>query len=200
VPSLRHALSAAAFAVVGLAACDGKADDTALRVAAGATVASTAAPTSAPTAATPTSESPAPPTRVTASTIAPDRSAAGPTTPRATKAPRIAAPASTSRSTPATSKSTPAGADASVAGQVLTLVNAERARAGCKPVVLDDRLTRAAAGHSQDMAADDTTSDPANHPYADDPAIETSIRPPFGPQRHRPVRTNARIVGTLTRG
>jgi hypothetical protein len=53
-------------------------------------------------------------------------------------------------------------------------------------VVLDDRLTRAAAGHSQDMAADDTTSDPANHPYADDPAIETSI------DRHSDLNTTGR--------
>jgi uncharacterized protein YkwD len=152
VPSLRHALSAAAcaaFAVVGLTACSGNADDPALRAAASATIPSTAAPTSTPPTAAPTSESPAPPTRVTAPTITLDHGAAGPTTPRATKAPRIAPPSSR----PAPAKSTPA--DASVAGQVLTLVNTERKRAGCKPVTLDDRLTKAAAGHSQDMAAHD---------------------------------------------
>ena len=44
---------------------------------------------------------------------------------------------------------------ASVAGQILSLVNTERAAAGCKPVTLDSRLTAAAAGHAQDMAAND---------------------------------------------
>ena len=38
------------------------------------------------------------------------------------------------------------------ATQILTRVNAERAKAGCKAVVLDPRLTAAAAGHAQDMA------------------------------------------------
>jgi len=36
---------------------------------------------------------------------------------------------------------------------VLELVNVERARAGCGPVRLDDRLTAASLDHSQDMAA-----------------------------------------------
>jgi len=38
------------------------------------------------------------------------------------------------------------------ATQILARVNAERAKAGCKAVVLDPRLTAAAAGHAQDMA------------------------------------------------
>jgi uncharacterized protein YkwD len=38
------------------------------------------------------------------------------------------------------------------ATQILTRVNAERAKAGCKAVVLDPRLTAAASGHAQDMA------------------------------------------------
>jgi uncharacterized protein YkwD len=161
VPSLRHVLSAAtcaALAVVGLAACTGKPDATALPTAAGATVASTtsaAAPTSAPPTATPTSESAAPTVRVTvgtAPTTTPKRRAASPTTPSATKAPSTAPPAPTSRPAPA------APADTSVAGQVLALVNTERARAGCEPVALDGRLAKAAAGHSQDMATDNFLS------------------------------------------
>jgi uncharacterized protein YkwD len=40
----------------------------------------------------------------------------------------------------------------SVADQVLTLVNAERRKAGCAPVRLDPRLTAAALGHSRQMA------------------------------------------------
>jgi uncharacterized protein YkwD len=158
VHSLRHALTTAACAaaaVVGLAACTGKPDATALPTAAGATVAATTAagaPTSEPPTAAPTSQSPAPTVRITVDTTpttAPKRRAASPTTPSATKAPRTAPPASTPRPAPA------APADTSVAGQVLTLVNAERAQAGCKPVALDDRLTKAAAGHSRDMVADD---------------------------------------------
>jgi uncharacterized protein YkwD len=43
----------------------------------------------------------------------------------------------------------------SQAQQVLALVNAERADAGCPPVVLDRRLTAAATKYSQDMAQDD---------------------------------------------
>ena len=40
----------------------------------------------------------------------------------------------------------------SAAEEVLTLVNDERAKAGCQPVRLDARLTAAATKHSQDMA------------------------------------------------
>jgi len=54
--------------------------------------------------------------------------------PRPTTAPR-----------PATTAPTPAT-------QILSRVNAERAKAGCKAVVLDPRLAAAAAGHAQDMA------------------------------------------------
>jgi uncharacterized protein YkwD len=36
---------------------------------------------------------------------------------------------------------------------VLTLVNQERAKANCKPVTADSRLTTAARAHSADMAA-----------------------------------------------
>jgi len=54
--------------------------------------------------------------------------------PRPTTAPR-----------PTTTAPTPAA-------QILSRVNAERAKAGCKAVVLDPRLAAAAAGHAQDMA------------------------------------------------
>lgn len=39
-----------------------------------------------------------------------------------------------------------------IANQVLALLNAERARAGCQPLSLDSRLMRAAQQHSEDMA------------------------------------------------
>lgn len=42
-----------------------------------------------------------------------------------------------------------------VAAQVISLINAERARAGCGPLAADPRLTAAAQGHSEDMAAND---------------------------------------------
>jgi uncharacterized protein YkwD len=44
---------------------------------------------------------------------------------------------------------------ASSAEQMLTLVNAERRKAGCEAVRLDPRLTSAASKHSADMAAND---------------------------------------------
>ncbi|MFF9912427.1 CAP domain-containing protein [Streptomyces sp. NPDC013457] len=43
----------------------------------------------------------------------------------------------------------------SVADQVISLVNAERAKAGCGPLSANATLTRAAQGHSDDMAARD---------------------------------------------
>lgn len=43
--------------------------------------------------------------------------------------------------------------EAAFEAQVLTLVNAERAKAGCKALVADSRLAKAAKAHSADMAA-----------------------------------------------
>jgi uncharacterized protein YkwD len=56
------------------------------------------------------------------------------------------------RPAPTTTTTTPTAPAPSVATQILTRVNAERTKAGCKAVVLDARLTAAAAGHAQDMA------------------------------------------------
>ncbi|THA40059.1 sigma-70 family RNA polymerase sigma factor [Streptomyces sp. A1547] len=49
----------------------------------------------------------------------------------------------------------PAPAPAGVAGQVIALVNSERAAAGCGPLKEDPQLREAAQGHSDDMAARD---------------------------------------------
>jgi uncharacterized protein YkwD len=38
------------------------------------------------------------------------------------------------------------------AGEVLALINAERARVGCGPLTMDQKLLAAAQGHSRDMA------------------------------------------------
>lgn len=46
-------------------------------------------------------------------------------------------------------------AEDAIASQILSLVNSERARAGCGPVTLEARLTAAAQGHSEDMALND---------------------------------------------
>jgi uncharacterized protein YkwD len=46
----------------------------------------------------------------------------------------------------------PAAEAATPAQEMLTLVNAERSKAGCAPVRLDSRLTTAASKHSTDMA------------------------------------------------
>ncbi|HMQ30268.1 MAG TPA: CAP domain-containing protein [Chloroflexaceae bacterium] len=46
-------------------------------------------------------------------------------------------------------------AEDAIASQILSLVNSERAKAGCAPVTLDARLMSAAQGHSEDMALND---------------------------------------------
>ncbi|MEV6580771.1 sigma-70 family RNA polymerase sigma factor [Streptomyces sp. NPDC051582] len=90
------------------------------------------------------SASPSPSPSASAS---PSPSAASPTpNPGPTKskapAPRPSAPA-------------PGPAPAGVAGQVIALVNSERAAAGCGPLKEDPQLRSAAQGHSDDMAARD---------------------------------------------
>ncbi|MET9346419.1 CAP domain-containing protein [Streptomyces termitum] len=96
----------------------------------------TATPTPAPTTA-----SPAP---------APKKTAAPTAAPRPTRT--AEAP---SKDTGAGTGSRRATADSSAAGQVIALVNAERAKAGCGPLTANATLTRAAQGHSDDMAARD---------------------------------------------
>ncbi|MEV7504099.1 CAP domain-containing protein [Streptomyces sp. NPDC093018] len=62
------------------------------------------------------------------------------------------APAPTASSAPATA--TPSTTAASgVTAQIVQLVNAERAKAGCRPLTLNAKLTKAAQEHSADMAA-----------------------------------------------
>ncbi|MEU6776840.1 sigma-70 family RNA polymerase sigma factor [Streptomyces sp. NPDC046759] len=58
------------------------------------------------------------------------------------------------RPAPAPASTTKASTDPTdVAGQVVTLVNKERAAAGCGPLTEDPQLQKAAQGHSDDMAA-----------------------------------------------
>jgi uncharacterized protein YkwD len=76
--------------------------------------------------------------------------------------PASATPTPTAASTPATptpdastwpATSSPPTPRDDVARAVVTIVNAERARAGCAPVTSHAALTRAAQDHSEDMAA-----------------------------------------------
>jgi len=77
---------------------------------------------------------------------------ASPTDPASpTPAPTTPAASPTTKRPPAT-PTQPAG-NAGAEAQVLQIVNAERAKAGCKPLTMDSRLTTAARLHSADMAA-----------------------------------------------
>ena len=91
-----------------------------------------------PSAPEPAAPEPAAPERTTA---APARPA-----PATTAAPRTALPAAPAPPPPA---ALPSGSDR--AGQVLALVNQERAAVGCRPLVADSRLAAVAAAHSADM-------------------------------------------------
>ncbi|MGP3991693.1 sigma-70 family RNA polymerase sigma factor [Streptomyces sp. 3N207] len=102
------------------------------------------------------SESPTSPSP-TAST-SPSPSTSHSPKPRAThKKPKPKAAPSKTKSAPPRSKPTPTPTTADPADapaeQVLALVNKERAKAGCRSLKLDDRLTRAAQLHSEDMSA-----------------------------------------------
>jgi len=72
--------------------------------------------------------------------------------------PTMPAPAPT-RTTPkppgSPAPSTAAPAPGGVTTQVVTLTNAERAKAGCGPLTVDATLTAVAQAHSQDMATSD---------------------------------------------
>ncbi|MFF9197659.1 sigma-70 family RNA polymerase sigma factor [Streptomyces sp. NPDC014779] len=74
------------------------------------------------------------------------------TTPRPTP-PRTTAPAPRPQPTRPTGTTATGEPDASEAQQVIDLTNAERAKAGCGPLTAHPLLTRAAQGHSDDMAA-----------------------------------------------
>ncbi|MER5741373.1 CAP domain-containing protein [Streptomyces sp. NPDC002262] len=125
--------------------------------------ASTTAPGRATASATPTGRKPAT-ARPTTAAPAPQRTTASP---KATPPKRTAAPTAAPKPAPTTASPT-SGTDpdpgggaqhdsgrASAADQVLALVNAERAKAGCGALTANATLARAAQGHSDDMAARD---------------------------------------------
>ncbi|KOX14402.1 Allergen V5/Tpx-1 family protein [Micromonospora sp. NRRL B-16802] len=93
--------------------------------------------------ATPSTAQPTPtPSKVVKPTPAPSRS---------TAASRRTAPRSTAPSSSGGSGGT-AGTVSAQAREVVDLVNAERAKAGCKALSIDDKLMTAAQRHSQDQA------------------------------------------------
>ena len=95
---------------------------------------------------------PSPPAAVpepaAAEAAAPERTTTAPArpAPATTAAPRTPLPATPAPPPPA---AVPAGSDR--AGQVLALVNQERAAAGCRPLAADSGLAAVAAAHSADM-------------------------------------------------
>ncbi|TLQ44981.1 CAP domain-containing protein [Streptomyces marianii] len=70
-------------------------------------------------------------------------------------APQAPAPAEPSAPKPTASPSTPASSSpaSGAVARVVQLVNSERSKAGCSPVTVNAKLTKAAQDHSQDMAA-----------------------------------------------
>ncbi len=84
------------------------------------------------------------------------RPAASPSATRAAASPPASAPAAPASPAPTTAAATPsatARAIAAAAGQVLALVNTERAKAGCHPLTADAKLTELAQNFSDEMAA-----------------------------------------------
>lgn len=136
------------------------------------TEASTTQPpaTEAPTTQAPDTEpptTPAPGTEATTTTVA----TAAPTTTATTMPPATEAPTTQPPTTqaPPPTAAEPAGNDAVAQQQVLDLTNAERAKAGCSALRLDQTLNRVADGHSEDMAARDYFSH--NDPEGNGPGV-----------------------------
>jgi uncharacterized protein YkwD len=74
---------------------------------------------------------------------------------RASRSGDRAAPTDPATTAAAAATTTPAARSASAEDQVLALVNTARATAGCRALTFDARLTKAARGHSADMAQRD---------------------------------------------
>ncbi|MER8094250.1 sigma-70 family RNA polymerase sigma factor [Streptomyces goshikiensis] len=80
-------------------------------------------------------------------------SASASPSPSASTASASPSPTRTKSTPPKPSAPAPAPAPPGVAGQVIALVNKERAAAGCGPLTENSQLRSAAQGHSDDMAA-----------------------------------------------
>lgn len=110
---------------------------------------------SATPTATPTPSGPTASPSATTPTPTPTSSSATPTSTPTTSAPTTTTPTTTPTTAPAATTSPTAAptGNAALEAEVVAIVNAERAKAGCAAVTADDRLTTAARGHSTDMAA-----------------------------------------------
>ncbi|KAB2591156.1 sigma-70 family RNA polymerase sigma factor [Streptomyces arboris] len=121
----------------------------------GATLPTTAAPSPTPTAPSPSaSASSASPSASASPSKSPSRKPKpkpSPTKSTRPPAPSTAAPAPKPPPPPAPAPAPPA----SESGQVLQIVNTERAKEGCGPVTSNDLLATAAQRHSADMASRD---------------------------------------------
>jgi uncharacterized protein YkwD len=119
------------------------------------------ATTTAPTRAVPTTTGPtaAPKPSTPARRTTPPRATArvaAPTPVKAAPSPKTPAPRTTSTPKPSPKPSPkPVATSSGVAAQVLSLVNAERLKAGCRSLASSSALQQAAQGHSVDMAAND---------------------------------------------
>ncbi|MEU7551449.1 sigma-70 family RNA polymerase sigma factor [Streptomyces sp. NPDC044571] len=82
-------------------------------------------------------------------------------------------PTASKTPSPRTSAPAPAPAPQGIAGQVIALVNEERAAAGCGPLKEDSQLRSAAQGHSDDMANRDFFSH--TNPDGADPGKRTTV-------------------------
>ncbi|MHA5054352.1 CAP domain-containing protein [Streptomyces sp. SD15] len=105
-----------------------------------------------PTATAPATTEAAAPASTEAAAPASTEAAA----PASTEAPapastEAAAPASTEAASPSASEAAAPASDA--VAQVVSLVNSERSKAGCSPVTLNAKLSKAAQDHSADMAS-----------------------------------------------
>jgi len=92
-------------------------------------------------------------TTATTSTAAPTTGATSTTRPTTASTTTTAAPTTPPPTTAATTTAPPGPGNGPVQQQILNLVNAERARVNCGALTLNGQLNTAAAGHSEDMAA-----------------------------------------------
>ncbi|MFB0629327.1 CAP domain-containing protein [Streptomyces sp. AB3(2024)] len=91
----------------------------------------------------------------------------------------------TASASPAATAVTPAAVTRAVqqssASEILSLVNAERAKEGCEPLKEDARLMRAAQAHADDMAANHLTAHTGSDGSSDLQRMERAGYSPAGP-------------------
>ncbi|MEU7278769.1 sigma-70 family RNA polymerase sigma factor [Streptomyces sp. NPDC045431] len=98
---------------------------------------------------------PSPSATPTASPTPSKSASSSPTAPRESARPSTTPPRATPSRKPAASSPSNRPPSGGFAQQVTELVNRERAKSGCAPVTMNDRLATAAQRHSEDMAARD---------------------------------------------